>query len=73
MNKVYKATQNFAGPSSWVGCASTGIQMVAGLTLRSGVIGLEIISTAIPSLPLIHLGHLSVTGKRICTKYWLTT
>ena len=36
-------------------------------------IGPEIISTAILSLPLIQVGQLSVTGGRICTKYWLTT
>ena len=35
-------------------------------------IGHEIISTAIPSLPLIQVGQLSVTGKRKCTKYLLT-
>ena len=32
--------------------------------------GHEIISTAILSLPLIQEGQLSVTGERICTKYW---
>ena len=29
-----------------------------------------IISTAILSLPLIQKGQLSVTGERVCTKYW---
>ena len=33
----------------------------------------EIISMAILSLPLIQIGQLSVTGIRMCTKYWLTT
>ena len=33
-------------------------------------IGHEIISPAIPSLPLILEGQLSVTGERICTKHW---
>ena len=32
----------------------------------------KIISTAILPLPLIQEGHLSVTGKSIGTKYWLT-
>ena len=32
----------------------------------------EIISMAILSLPLIQVGQLSVTGKRMCIKYWLT-
>ena len=33
-------------------------------------IGHEIISTTILSLPLIQEGQLSVTGERMCTKYW---
>ena len=33
-------------------------------------IGLEIISTANLSLPLIQEGQLSDTGERMCTKYW---
>ena len=32
--------------------------------------GHEIISMAVLSLPLIQTGQLSVTGERICTKYW---
>ena len=32
--------------------------------------GHEIISTAILSLLLIQEGQLSVTGERMCTKYW---
>ena len=36
-------------------------------------IGHEIISAAILSLPLIQVRQLSVTGKRMCTKYWFTT
>ena len=32
--------------------------------------GHERISTAILSLPLLQEGQLSVTGKRMCTKYW---
>ena len=31
-----------------------------------------IISMTILSLPLIQVGQLSITGKRMCTKYWLT-
>ena len=33
-------------------------------------IGHEIISTAILSLQLLQEGQLSVTGERMCTKYW---
>ena len=29
-------------------------------------------STTIVSLPLIQEGQLSITGERMCTKYWLT-
>ena len=32
----------------------------------------EIISTVILPLPLIQEGHMSVSGKSMCTKYWLT-
>ena len=35
-------------------------------------IGHEIISTASLSLLLIQVRQLSVTGERMCTKYWLT-
>ena len=34
--------------------------------------GSEIISTTILPLPLIQVGQLSVTGKRMWPKYWLT-
>ena len=33
-------------------------------------LGHEKISTAILTLPLIQEEHLSVTGERMCTKYW---
>ena len=33
----------------------------------------EIISKVIVPIPLIEEGHMSVTGKSMCTKYWLTT
>ena len=33
----------------------------------------EIISAVILPLPLIQEGQLSVTGKSVCTKSWLTT
>ena len=36
-------------------------------------IGDEILSTAILSLPLSQVEQLSVTGERMCTKYWLTS
>ena len=32
----------------------------------------EIISTTIISLPLFQVGQLSVTGKKLCTMYWLS-
>ena len=35
-------------------------------------LGHEIISMTILSLLLIQLGQLSVTNKRMCTKYWST-
>ena len=35
-------------------------------------IGHEIISTAFFFIPLIQIGQLSVTGKRMCTRYSLT-
>ena len=35
-------------------------------------IGHEIFSTVILSLPLIQVEQLSVTGERMCAKYWLT-
>ena len=47
----------------------TGIQEVHSFV----EIGRENISMAILSLPLIQEGQLSVTCKRMCTKYWLTT
>ena len=64
---MYFCTKFKAGPGNSV--------RVAGLILRQHSfvkIGHEIISTAILSLPLIQVGQLSVTGKRMCTKYWLT-
>ena len=39
---------------------------------RESEIGHEIISMAILFLPLIQVGQLSVTGEKMCTKYWLT-
>ena len=40
------------------------------LDFKISVALLEIISMTIPSHPLIQEGHLSVTGERMCTKYW---
>ena len=34
-------------------------------------IGHEIVYTAILSILLIQVGQLSVSGERMCTKYWL--
>ena len=64
-----------AGRVSLIGCASAwyadGHRFDPHVRQHSFVeIGHEIISTAILSLPLIEEGQLSVTGKRICTKYW---
>ena len=61
-----------AGPGSSVGCVSAWNSGRHGLDppvrQHSFVeIGYEIISTAILSLPLIQVGQLSVTGKRMCT------
>ena len=57
------------------GASLTANQGVAGSKPRSGHIlsvrfGHENISTAILTLPLIQEGQLSVTGKRMGTKYW---
>ena len=47
-----------------------GSILTPGNILSWSLIGHEIISTAILSLPLIQEGQLSVTGARMCTKYW---
>ena len=65
------------GPASSVGWPPSGMWMVPGLILQSGKILSWRLSQnnflrPIPLL-LIQVGQLSVTGKRICTKYWLTT
>ena len=67
-----------AGRSSSVGCASaclglSRIRSSRSATSLSWRFCHEIISTAILSLPLIPIGQLSVTGERMCTKYWLTS
>ena len=56
--------------------SSPGKQTVAGSILKLGTyvrwrFGHEKNSTTILSLPLIQEGQLLVTGKRMCTKYWL--
>ena len=56
--------------------SSPGKQTVAGSILKPGTFvrwrfGHEKYSMTILSLPLIQEGQLSVTGKRMCTKYWL--
>ena len=73
----YISTQKQEDPVAWWDALPPGIQTVEGLILRSTKtlfwgIGQEIISTAILSLSLIQVGQLSVTGRRMCTKYWLT-
>ena len=64
-----------AGHGSSVGCASAwyvdGRGFCPHVQQHSVLeIGHEIIFTAILSLPLIQEGQLSVTGERMCTKYW---
>ena len=66
-----------AGLASSVGCASAwyaeGGEFNPLVWQHSFVeIGHEIISMAILSLPLIHVGQLSVTSESVCTKFWLT-
>ena len=61
-----------SGRSSSVGCASAyrrGFDPRAR-QISFMEIGHEIISTAVLSLPLILEEQLSVTGERMCTKYW---
>ena len=58
------------------GASSPGKQTVAGSILKPGTFvrwrfGHENNSTTILSLPLIQKQQLSVTGRRMCTKYWL--
>ena len=65
------------GPGSWVACMSDWYSGGCGFDppVRQHslvAVGQEIISTAILSLPLIQVGQLSVTGERMCTKFWLT-
>ena len=64
-----------AGRGSSVGCASNWYADDRGFDPHVWQhsfmeIGHEMISTAICSLPLIQRGQLSVTGERMCTKYW---
>ena len=54
-----------AGPRSTVDRASDSLVRGPGFDTRSG----HILSLL---LPLIQEGQLSVTGKSMCTKYWLT-
>ena len=54
-----------AGPRSAVGSTSDSKARGAGFDTRYG----HILSFL---LPLIQEGQLSVTGKSMCTKYWLT-
>ena len=63
------------GCGSLVGCASARYADSRGFDPQVRQhsfmeIGHEIISTAILFLALIQEGQLSVTGERICTKYW---
>ena len=60
-----RTIQQEAGPRSAVGSASDSRARGPGFDIRSG----HILSFL---LPLIQDGQLSVTGKSMCTKYWLT-
>ena len=65
----------WAGRGSLVGCASAWYVDGRGFhphILQHSFVEIdhEIISTSILSLPLIQEGQLSITGKRMCTKYW---
>ena len=67
--------RNIVGRGSSVGCASAwyadGRRFDPQVRQHSFVdIDHEIISMAILSLPLIQEGQLSVSGERMCTKYW---
>ena len=68
-----------ARPSSSVGCASTWYSDGHGFDpqVRQNILSRRLVmksfSSAILFLPLIQVGQLSVTGKRMCTQYWLTT
>ena len=62
-----------AGRGSWVGCASAWYVDGFDPHVRQHSfveIGHDNIYTDMLSLPLIQEGQLSVTGERICTKYW---
>ena len=54
-----------AGPGSAIGRASDSLVRGPGFDTRSG----NILSFL---LPLFQEGQLSITGKSMCTKYWLT-
>ena len=60
------------GMVAWSGARLPSMWPVAGSNRQHSFveIGQEMISTAILSLPLIQEGQLSVTGERMCTKYW---
>ena len=48
----------------------TNTTVITTSTAAATTTGHENISTAILSLPLIQEEQLSVTGERMCTKYW---
>ena len=76
--RIIISLADLGGPSTSVGCMSGwysgGCGFDPSVQQHSFVeIGHEIISTAILSLPLIQVRQLSVTGEKMCTKYWLST
>ena len=77
LKKLRFSRFEMVGPSSSVKCLSDwysgGRRFDPSVWQHSFMeIDHEIISMAILSLPLIQVGQLSVTGKRMCTKYRLS-
>ena len=70
-----KCIMIMAGPGSSVGCVSDWLSGGHGFdSLARSVVKIdhEIFSMVILSLPLIQERQLQVTGKIMCTEYWLT-
>ena len=66
---------NRLGTVAWLEASSLGMQAAPEFDpyvrhILSWRLGHENISTAILPLPLIQEEQLSVTGERMCTKYW---
>ena len=61
--------QSYACPSTWY-VDGRGFDPHIRRIFFCGDLVMKNISTAILSLPLIQEGQLSVTGERMCTKFW---